>query len=70
MDEAFLMIVQKAVMEVRRMTCFRMIIIPTTPYQEKELGQIIKIRCEEEDCEISDDGVTVLTKIAHEASLR
>jgi len=48
----------------------RMIIIPTTPYQEKELSQIIKIRCEEEDCEICDDGVTVLTKIALGASLR
>merc|ERR1712029_761518 len=40
------------------------------PYSEKELGQIIRIRAEEEDCEISDDGVTVLTKIANEASLR
>jgi len=48
----------------------RMIIIPTTPYTEKEMAQIIKIRAEEEDCEISDDGVTVLTKIANEASLR
>merc|ERR1712038_1312257 len=48
----------------------RMIIIPTVPYSEKELGQIIRIRAEEEDCEISDDGVTVLTKIANEASLR
>merc|ERR1719209_1898122 len=34
----------------------RMIIIPTTPYSDKELSQIIKIRAEEEDCEISDDG--------------
>jgi len=48
----------------------RMIIIPTVPYSEKELGQIVRIRAEEEDCEISDDGVTVLTKIANEASLR
>ena len=35
-----------------------------------ELGQILKIRCEEEDCEVSDDGIQVLTRIASEASLR
>merc|ERR1712192_386721 len=32
----------------------RTIIIPTTQYDEKELKQILKIRCEEEDCEISE----------------
>lgn len=48
----------------------RMIIIPTSSYQEKELMQILKIRCEEEDCEISEDALKVLTKIASEASLR
>ena len=35
-----------------------------------ELGEILKIRCEEEDCEVSDDGIQVLTRIASEASLR
>ena len=48
----------------------RMIIIPTSAYKEKELEQILKIRCEEEDCEMSSDALKVLTKIAHEASLR
>ena len=48
----------------------RMIIIPTTPYQEKELMQILKIRCEEEDSEMSEDALKVLTRIAVEASLR
>ena len=48
----------------------RMIIIPTCPYQEKELGEILKIRCQEEDCEMADDSLKVLTKIAMEASLR
>ena len=48
----------------------RMVIIPTTPYQAKELSEILKIRCEEEDCEMSDDGIQVLTRIASEASLR
>lgn len=48
----------------------RMIIIPTSPYEEKDLKQILKIRCEEEDCEMSEDALKVLTKIAVEASLR
>merc|ERR1711863_174195 len=48
----------------------RMVIIPTTPYSEAELKTILKIRCEEEDCEIADDALTVLTKIAVDASLR
>ena len=41
----------------------RTIIIPTTQYEEKELRQILKIRCEEEDTEISEDALTVLTKV-------
>lgn len=48
----------------------RMIIIATTPYQESELKEILKIRCEEEDCEMTDDALTVLTRIALETSLR
>ena len=48
----------------------RLIIIPTTPYSEVDLKTILKIRCEEEDCEIEADGLSVLTKIASEASLR
>ena len=48
----------------------RTIIIPTTQYDEKELKQILKIRCEEEDTEISDDALTVLTKVGGETSLR
>ncbi len=48
----------------------RTIIIPTSKYQEKELKEILKIRCEEEDCEMSEEGLVVLTKIAMEATLR
>lgn len=48
----------------------RMIIVPTVPYDEKELREILSIRCEEEDCQITDDALTVLTRIAHESSLR
>jgi len=48
----------------------RMVIISTQPYGEKDLRQILKIRCEEEDSEMQDDALTVLTKIAMETSLR
>lgn len=48
----------------------RMNIVATKPYEEKELKEILKIRCEEEDCEMADDALTVLTRIASETSLR
>ncbi|XP_033101320.1 ruvB-like 2 [Anneissia japonica] len=48
----------------------RLLIVSTSPYSEKELQQIIKIRCEEEDVEMSDDAITVLTRIGMETSLR
>ena len=40
----------------------RMIIIPTVAYSEKELMQILKIRCEEEDCEMAEDALKVKKK--------
>lgn len=48
----------------------RLIIVPTTPYVETELREILSIRCEEEDCQVSEDALTVLTRIALETSLR
>lgn len=48
----------------------RMVIIATQPYNEDELKKILKIRCEEEDAEMSDDALVVLTKLAAESSLR
>jgi len=48
----------------------RLLIISTTPYAESEISQILKIRCEEEDVEMNDDALTVLTKIGKETSLR
>ncbi len=41
----------------------RLLIITTTPSTEKEIKQIIEIRCEEEDVEMSDDAKELLTKI-------
>lgn len=48
----------------------RMLIISTSPYSEKEIHQILSIRCEEEDVEITDEAKDVLTKIGVDASLR
>ncbi|KAJ8917357.1 hypothetical protein NQ315_002379 [Exocentrus adspersus] len=48
----------------------RTIIVPTQPYEEKELREILSIRCEEEDCMMSDNALTVLTRISKETSLR
>uniref|UniRef100_A0A1I8F832 RuvB-like helicase n=1 Tax=Macrostomum lignano TaxID=282301 RepID=A0A1I8F832_9PLAT len=39
-------------------------------YSSSEVKQILKIRCEEEDVEMSEDALTVLTKIGMETSLR
>jgi len=48
----------------------RLLIIPTKPYQEKELQHILKIRCEEEDVNLQEDAANLLTKTAVETSLR
>jgi len=48
----------------------RLLIIPTTPYQESEIKQILKIRCEEEDVDMTETALDLLTKIGLEASLR
>uniref|UniRef100_A0A0N8DWN2 RuvB-like helicase n=1 Tax=Daphnia magna TaxID=35525 RepID=A0A0N8DWN2_9CRUS len=48
----------------------RMVIIATQPYEEKEMKQILKIRCEEEDAEMQEDALLVLTRLSMETSLR
>eukprot|EP00249_Psilotum_nudum_P011493 c23206_g2_i1 orf=278-1669(-) len=48
----------------------RLLIISTQPYTEEEIRQILDIRCEEEDVEMSDDAKELLTKIGFETSLR
>lgn len=48
----------------------RMIIIRTVPYGDKDIKEILKIRCEEEDCQMSGDGLLILTQIALKTSLR
>ncbi|XP_054160997.1 ruvB-like 2 [Oppia nitens] len=48
----------------------RLVIISTQPYSEKEIKEILKIRCSEEDVDMSDEAMVVLTKIATSSSLR
>ncbi|XP_078484981.1 ruvB-like 2 [Ciona intestinalis] len=48
----------------------RLLIIATSPYSEKETKQILEIRCEEEDVEMEEQALTVLTRIGLETSLR
>ncbi|KAM7293275.1 ruvB-like 2 [Ixodes scapularis] len=48
----------------------RLVIIATKPYQEREVKHILRIRCEEEDVEMSDEALMVLTKIGIETTLR
>lgn len=48
----------------------RMLIVRTESYTEKEIQSILKIRCEEEDVDIADDALVVLTRIGLQTSLR
>jgi RuvB-like protein 2 len=48
----------------------RLLIISTTPYSEEEIGKILAIRCEEEDVDMTEDALAVLTKVGMETSLR
>lgn len=48
----------------------RLLIITTKPYNEKEIRQILQLRCEEEDVEITENGLNLLTRIGLETSLR
>lgn len=48
----------------------RTLIIATSAYSEDELSQILEIRCEEEDVELTEDAKELLTKIAEETTLR
>lgn len=48
----------------------RLLIIPTAPYALDELKQILQVRCSEEQVDMSDDALELLTRIAKETSLR
>ena len=48
----------------------RLLIVSTVPYDEKEMHKILAIRCEEEDVEMNEEALAILTKIGGETSLR
>ncbi|OMJ77096.1 hypothetical protein SteCoe_23367 [Stentor coeruleus] len=48
----------------------RSLIIMTKPYTAEEIQNILKIRCEEEDVEMTEDALDLLTTIGTETSLR
>jgi RuvB-like protein 2 len=48
----------------------RLTIVMTEDYTPEEIRQILAVRCDEEDVELSDDALALLTKVAQETSLR
>ena len=48
----------------------RSLIISTKAYTDKEISQILDIRCQEEDVEMTEGAMKLLTKIGKECSLR
>ena len=48
----------------------RLVIVHTRPYNEEDLGEILQIRCEEEDVEMDEDAKELLVQIACDTSLR
>ena len=41
----------------------RLLIINTVPYNEDEIKQILEMRCKEEDVEMTEEAMELLTKI-------
>merc|ERR1712230_26957 len=48
----------------------RLLIIYTEPYSTDDIKKILQIRCEEEDVEMTDDGLSLLTRIGQDTTLR
>jgi RuvB-like protein 2 len=48
----------------------RCLIVATTPYNEDEIRSILKVRCLEEDVNMTEEALELLTRIATETSLR
>lgn len=48
----------------------RSLIVQTKPYSKNEISQILDIRCQEEDVELTDQAMKLLAKIGIECSLR
>merc|ERR1711937_55649 len=48
----------------------RLLIVTTEPYNESDIKKILQIRCEEEDVEMTDDALSLLTRIGQDTTLR
>ena len=48
----------------------RLMIVPTVPYTKEELGQILSVRCAEEQVDLEREALELLTRIASERTLR
>merc|ERR1712216_815983 len=48
----------------------RLLIITTEPYSAEDIKKILQIRCEEEDVEMTDDALSLLTRIGEDTTLR
>merc|ERR1719324_217900 len=48
----------------------RLLIIHTEPYSADDIKKILQIRCEEEDVEMTDDALSLLTRIGQDTTLR
>ncbi|KAF5312751.1 hypothetical protein D9619_002473 [Psilocybe cf. subviscida] len=48
----------------------RVLIVSTKPYTEEDIQQIIQIRCQEEDVQLTADAANVLTSMAMQTTLR
>merc|ERR1711988_1913102 len=48
----------------------RLLIVTTEPYSESDIKKILQIRCEEEDVEMTDDALSLLTRIGQDTTLR
>jgi RuvB-like protein 2 len=48
----------------------RVVIITTQPYSPEEISQILAIRAQEEEVDLSPDALALLTKIGQESGLR
>merc|ERR1719409_2211920 len=48
----------------------RLLIIYTEPYNAEDIKKILQIRCEEEDVEMTDDALSLLTRIGQDTTLR
>merc|ERR1719313_2548937 len=48
----------------------RLLIISTSPYTADDIKKILQIRCEEEDVEMTNDALSLLTRIGQDTTLR